>query len=388
MISLVIRVVLAGLLILSPVLSVAADEPVYPAYVQAAQSLVEKASSRAADLQNFTDEVLIARNFIRNAEAEYKKNLSWTGTLDPKAEPTVRYFSAMAELQASVVLSRAGKISQQQERSRLEGQVAELKSRIKIFDDKNAEISRLRDEAGRSSSSIADLTKQLASAKDENGRLALRVASLEADLGARTLTGSAADQKIAGQMAEIQSLKQSVLTAGAELDKARAEITRLKRDVASLAAAKGAVESQSREQIEALNRHKEFVSEVGSLGGVLKPGSDTMTVIFVRSAMLKSPKNDMLTAEGEKTLGKISELLKKYSEYRAKLKVHGFGQPAKSEDASATDRMARLIREALLEKGKFDPAAVEALGAGSAEPIYPKSNPEGNKRVEVTFVKK
>ena len=53
-----------------------------------------------------------------------------------------------------------------------------------------------------------------------------------------------------------------------------------------------------------------------------------------------------------------------------------------------TDRVARLIRGAVVEKGKFDPAVVEALGAGTSEPIYPKSNTEGNRRVEITFVKK
>jgi outer membrane protein OmpA-like peptidoglycan-associated protein len=169
-------------------------------------------------------------------------------------------------------------------------------------------------------------------------------------------------------------------------EQARSEIGRLKADLASLAAAKGVVESQSKEQIDSLNRQNNFMAEVGKLGGVIKAGSDNMTVIFVRSAILKAPKNDTLTADGGKALQRIADLLKAYPEYRVKLKVHGFG-PAHNEDASATDRMARLIREALLAKGKFDLAVVEALGVGSVEPIYPK-NPEGNRRVEVTFVKR
>jgi outer membrane protein OmpA-like peptidoglycan-associated protein len=112
-----------------------------------------------------------------------------------------------------------------------------------------------------------------------------------------------------------------------------------------------------------------------------------MTVIFARSSMIKAPKNDATTADGDKMIVQVTDLLKRYPEYRIKIKVHGFGQ-GKTEDASATDRMARLIREALIEKGTLEPSGVEALGAGSAEPIYPKNNPEGNRRVEVTFVKR
>ena len=52
-----------------------------------------------------------------------------------------------------------------------------------------------------------------------------------------------------------------------------------------------------------------------------------------------------------------------------------------------SDRMARLIRNSMLDKGRLAAADVDVLGVGVAEPIYPKSNKEGNRRVEVTFVK-
>ena len=50
--------------------------------------------------------------------------------------------------------------------------------------------------------------------------------------------------------------------------------------------------------------------------------------------------------------------------------------------------MARFIREGLLNKGKLEQATVEALGVGSAEPALAKNNVEGNRRVEIIFVKK
>ncbi len=363
--NILVYFIFAAITLLTP-LAALAEEPTYPDYIQKAQSLVEKASSRASDLNSFTDEVLIARNFIRNAEAEYKKNVSWTGKLDAKVEATIRYYSAVAELQASVVLSRVGKITQEKERARLESQTADVKARIKVFDDKNAEIAKL--------------SKSLAACTNEN-----------AGLSTASAVGASAEQKVIALTGQIEILKQSLAAAegkSAELDKARTEIAALKANIATLTAQKGASESQSKEQIDALNRQKDFSDDVGKLGGVIKPGSDNMTVIFVRSGMIKAPKNDKLTPEGEKAIERVAEMLKKFPEFRIKLKVHGFGAPAKTEDAAATDRMARLIREVLLEKGKFEPATVEALGAGSAEPIYPKTNVEGNRRVEITFVKR
>ena len=365
-----------------------AEEPVYPEYLRNARIVVDKAEAKSLELSRFTDDVLIARNFIRNSEAEYKKHLGWSGKIDPVAEPTVRYFAAMAEIQASIVLARAGKISQDNERSRLEKLLAEVKSKIKVFDDKNAEIVALK-------KGITELNSALLVIKDEKDQLTTRSSALGSDMTLKTTALATAERRAAALSSELDSCakaltasekKAAQIAAGEE--QYHSEVIRLKADLAALAAAKGVAESQSKEQIESLNRQKDFVAEVGKLGGVIKAGSDNMTVIFVRSAMLKAPKNDKMTAEGDKALQKIAELLLKYPEYRVKLKVHGYGSPPKSEDASATDRMARLMREALLVKGKFDPTVVEALGAGSVEPIYPKNNPEGNRRVEVTFVKK
>lgn len=365
-----------------------AEEPLYPEYVRNARNLVEKAETKSLGSNSFTDEILIARNFIKNSEAEYKKHLGWTGKLDPAAEPAVRYFAAMAEIQASIVLAKVGKIFQEKELNRLDRQLAEVKSKIKVFDDKNAEIAAIK-------KGLTELNTAFLALKEEKDQLTAKSSALGSDMSVKSTALTSAERRISSMSSDLASCvkalalsEKKVAQLSADQEQARSEIGRLKAELASLAAAKGMAESQSKEQIESLNRQKDFLAEVGKLGGVIKTGSDNMTVIFLRSAMLKTPKNASLTAEGSKTVQRISELLIKYPEFRVKLKVHGFGQPAKSEDAAATDRMARLIREVLIEKGKFDPAVVEALGAGAAEPIYPKNNPEGNRRVEVTFVKR
>ena len=384
--------VVCAVCFVSATYSAAADQ--MPDYMLKAQSLIAQANSKAAGLNEFSDAVLIGQNYLRRAEAEYKKNLSW-GKVEQKAEPTVRYYADMARIQASIVLSQVGKIEQEKEQLRLEGLINEVKAKLKVFDDKTASITTLKGELVKRDSVLAALQatsaeqkKQLENKQLEIDRLTNKVSSLTAALLAAEakIKGGATELKI-GQEATA-ALGQKLTDVTKNLDASKAETARLRGELAALAAQKGAVESQSQEQIQALKRSQEFLAEVGKLGGVIKTGSDSMTVMFTRSAMIKAPKNDTLTAEGANVVARIAAVLKDYPEFRVKLKVHGFGQPAKNEDPSATDRMARLIREALLVKGKFDPATVEALGAGAVEPIYPKNNPEGNRRVEVTFVKR
>lgn len=360
-------------------------ETTYPAYLLKAQSIVEKAASAAGDGLS-SDDILIAKNFILNAETEYKKHLTWTGKLEPAAEPTVQYFASMAELQASIVLSKAARLQQEKDLKRIEAESAVVKAKIKVFDNKNEEIAGLK-------KGIIELNGELLATKKEREQLLAKVATLEGGVSSASTDLKSTQQKVAILTAESErctvSLSASEKKVGeltVELQKNGVEIATLKQEITALAAAKGISETQSKERIEALKRQKEFVSKVSLLGGVVKPGSENMTVVFSRASLLSSPKNDKLTAEGVKVVTSLSDLLTAYPEYRIKLKVHGFGTPAKNEDASATDRMARMIRESVLTSGKFEPTRVEALGVGTAEPAY-KKNIEGNRRVELIFVK-
>ena len=360
-----------------------AANPDFPEYIIRAQTMLDQAETKAGQLNDYADDVLIGKNYLRYAESEYKNNLSW-GKLDQKAEPTVRYYSEMAQLQARIILSRVEKIAQDKERSRLESQTVQLKNRIKVFEDKNAVITSLKGELGKRETAIAELNN--------------KIASLNADLESKSATGSSASKKVAELSVEVQTLKSSLAASERKsveiatelenqkknVDKANAEIARLKVDLAQT----GAEASKGQEQVQALNRAQQFLAEVGKLGGVLKSGADSITSIFTRASLIKTGKNVTITTAGDKLALALAELLKNYPEYRAVVKVHGFGQPVKSEDATATDQMARLLREVTVGKGKLEPASIEALGVGQTSPVYPKSNPEGNRRVEITFLKK
>lgn len=344
----------------------AADEPL-PAYLQQAQTAVAQVLSKGSELPDLKDDILIAQNSLRNAEAEYKKNLGWSGKLDQKVEPTVRYLADVARLQASVLLARLGKLDQEQEKTRLDGLIAANKAKIKIFDDLVAQVKTLKKQS-------ADQTSQVSS-------LNAKVASLNAELSAKGSAITSSDQKTNDLLKALDEQKKATTSSEQRVAVLTQELEGLKQQTAQLQA--------TGEQLAAEKRIKAFEAEVGKLGGIVKTTAAGLSVTFPRSQMLKvTGKSTTLTPAGDAMVGKVAELIKTNPEYRIKLRVHGFGQPNRHEDAAATDHMARLIREALLNKGKLEQATVEALGVGSAEPAFPKNNVEGNRRVEIIFVKK
>lgn len=364
-----IRAALAALFVGSlAVPQVWAKEPALPDFLETANTTVTTAATAGNAYPELADDILIAKNSIRTANAAYEKNLgTFSGKLDAKAEPAVRQLAETARLQAALVIARAGAREQDKERNRLEGAIRATKAKIKIFDDLVAQVKNLKKLSSDQASQIASLDA--------------KVASLNAELSAKGSVITSSDQKTANLLKALDEQKKATASSEQRVAVLNQELESLKQQAAQLQA--------TGEQLSAEKRIKAFEAEVGKLGGIVRTTAAGLSVSFPRAQLLKiTGKSTSLTAGGDVTVAKVAALLKTYPEYRLKLRVHGFGQPARNETPAATDQMARLARETLLTKGALDPASVEALGVGAAEPVYPKNNVEGNRRVEFIFVKK
>lgn len=339
-----------------------------PDYLETATTTVNTAASVGGSYPELADDILIAKNSIRNAQAEYEKNLgTFSGKLDEKAEPIVRQLAETARLQAALVIAKAGARNQEKERNRLESLIRATQAKIKVFDDLVTQVRELKKQT-------SDQTAKIAS-------LEAKIASLEAELKAKGSAITSSDQKTANLLKALDEQKKATASSEQRVAALTQELDTLKQQTARL--------QVSREQLAAEKRIKEFEAEVGKLGGIVKPTTAGLGITFPRAQLLKTTgKSTTLTPDGTTVATKLVSLLKAYPEYRIKLRVHGFGQPARSEDTAATDQMARFTRDWLLEKGRLDQDDVEALGVGAAEPLYPKNNVEGNRRVEIIFVKK
>ncbi len=335
--------------------SVFAQDEGKPAYIEKAKSSVEKLLARGAETKDFADDVLAAQNYLKLAETEYTKSLGWTGKVKEGAEPTIRHYATMAELTATVVFSRLEKINQDKERARLEKLISETKARIKIFDDKNAEIVKLKGD-------VNNLSKELALLKTDKANLSGHV--------------DASDTKIA-------TLEKDI----AEKNKALEELKRVKDELKAIESQKGMEFVEVQARLRAMSKAKEFLIEVSKMGMITKASEEGVTLMLPRTAFIKAtPKGPGLSSEADKNISTLSVLMQKFPEYKITLKVFGFGQPAKNENAKATEQMAKVIKDALAGKGKMNAALIEAIGAGPVSPLFPKSAAELNKRVEITFI--
>ena len=107
----IIFLLIFGICATLPVAAAWSKEPALPDYLENANAQVTNAAIVAGNYPELADDILIARNTIRNALNEYEKNLgAFTGKLDKQAEPTVRQLAETARLQAALVTAKANTI--------------------------------------------------------------------------------------------------------------------------------------------------------------------------------------------------------------------------------------------------------------------------------------
>ncbi|PKN18489.1 MAG: hypothetical protein CVU71_13460 [Deltaproteobacteria bacterium HGW-Deltaproteobacteria-6] len=333
--------------------------------MQKAKSSVEKILSRSHETKPFTADVESAQNYLKKAEAELKAKTNWRGKVEEAAIPTVKHYANMAEVMCQVVLSRLEKVNQEQENSRLEKLIPETEAKIKIFDAKNKEIKLLKDELAKPRGDMKNISSELSALKLEKISIAKEVSSLKADNA--NLTG-----QVAALNGVVTSLRNDVV------DK-----TKTIEDLKTLQSQKGEDAVKIQNKVRELNKVSSFWQAVSKMDALSKMTATGMTLIIPRHDLIKTPAMKLAPGSGI-IIDSIADLIKRYPDVKAQLKVYGFGKPDKTENTKATENMAGMLKEAFVKAGVAT-AGISASGAGTAEPLYSKSAVEENKRVEITF---
>ena len=344
--------------------------------MQKARSSVEKILSRSHETKPFTADVQSAQNYLNKAESELKNNTNWRGKTSDAAVPTIKHYANMAEIMCQVVLSRLEKANQEQENTRLEKLIPETEARIKIFDDKNREITLLKEELAKPKGDTKNVSGELSALKLDKINMLKEVASLKAEKA--NLTG-----QVEALNGVVVSLKNDVVDKTKKNDELNAENNKLKEDMKALESQKGEDGVKTQNKVKELNKITSVWHDVNKINVLSKLTATGITLIIPRHDLIKIP-TLKLAPESEIIIGNIAALMKKYPEIKAQLKVHGFGKPDKTENTKATEQMAGMLKEALLQRG-VAAANLDVSGAGSSTPLYSKSAVEENKRVEITF---
>lgn len=295
--------------------------------IQKARTVIEKTTARSDELKVPAAELQKARTYLGNAQVALDKNTSWRGKLNPAVLPDILYWAEMAEITASTGMARLEKISHERENVRLEKAIPETEAKIKVFADKEEEIRRLRDQAGKPPSEMKSLSGELASLR----------------------------------------------TARTGLEK---DIARLKAESEGL-----------KKQVNSLTRTVEFQRSLEKLAYLSRPSNKGTTLVIPRDDLIRTAAkgSSSLAPQAALHIQRIADLVKAYPGTRLAVAVHGSGKPVRAEDQRATNAMAQMIRKAFLIAGVAD-SAVEASGAGTSEPLFAKGAGDANRRVEIRLI--
>lgn len=157
----------------------AADKPDYPTQLHAAKNAIEETAAKVGNYPLALAEIEKARASLKRAEQAYDKGHQWMGLggLKPEAEQEVKHNLLMVEMATTLAGSRAAKGRNEEEAAVLDKQLAALKARVKLLEDRKAEEERLRLAAQKGDAA----TKELAGAKADNAKLLTQIEQLTAD---------------------------------------------------------------------------------------------------------------------------------------------------------------------------------------------------------------
>lgn len=174
--------VLLGLAMLVSVLaslSCAAAEPDLSAQLAAKKISIEEVAAKVGNYPQALAEMEKARVSLKNAEQAYDKGRQWMGLrgLKPEAEQEVRHHLQMVDMASSLAVFRAAKGRNDEELAAVDKQLATVKARVKLLEERKAEEERLR----QSLQKCEAAAKESAAQKTDAAKQAAQVEQLTAD---------------------------------------------------------------------------------------------------------------------------------------------------------------------------------------------------------------
>ena len=346
--------------------------------IQKVKSTIEKAQDKSEEAKTSLKELQKAREYLKQAETELNINKNWIGSVKKEAEPLITHYIEMADINASIALSRLEKINQEKENARLEKLIPELEAKIKVFDDKNIEIQRLKAELEKPCGEIRNVNSEIARLKKEKSESDNQVSQLKA-----------ANEKLSGK---IEALNELIVTVRKDLaekikviDNLSADNRLLKDNVKNLELQKGSDFVAIQAELMSVRAKLKLINTFAKIGLLSRTSDDGFTFIIPRKKLIKtSAKSIALSSESEYFVSECTEILKSFPGSQLLIKVHGFGKPASIEGDKATMHMAVLLKNLFTTKG-IDESFIQVFGAGTAEPLFSKAALEENRCAEITI---
>lgn len=151
----------------------AADKTDYPAKIAAAKSGIEELAAKVGNYPQALAELEKARAFLKKAEQSYDKGRQWMGLggLKPEAEQEIAHNLQMVDSAMVLAVSRAAKGRADEEDAAIDRQVAVVKGRVKLLEERKQGEEKLRQDLQKCEAA----TKELGSVKADQQKLATQL---------------------------------------------------------------------------------------------------------------------------------------------------------------------------------------------------------------------
>ena len=155
----------------------AGDKPKSLSQIEAARAAVDAFAKKAGDNKLVASDLESAGTILKRSEETFANGRSMfgLGDVNPEAGQDIKLDTDLVELYLTLGQTRLDKARAADELVAMNGQVAKMKAKVKVFDDRKAELEKLR--AGMEK--FEATSKDLAAAKAENARLLERTGKIE-----------------------------------------------------------------------------------------------------------------------------------------------------------------------------------------------------------------
>ena len=169
--------IIACLIILAAPIAAQADEKAKAqSQIEAAKAAVDAFAKKSKDSKLVAQDLENARAVIKRSEEIFASNRSMfgLGDISPETAAGVKHLTDLVDMHLTLGQSRMDSVKAGEELTLLSGQVAKVRAKVKVFEDRKAELEKLR----AVSNKYEALVKETEQLKANNAQLAAKESKL------------------------------------------------------------------------------------------------------------------------------------------------------------------------------------------------------------------
>lgn len=171
-----LKIIACLLLLAAPTASLADEKTKAQGQIEAAKAAIEAFARKSKDNKLVAQDIEAARSAMKRSEESLASNRSMfgLGDISPETAGSVKHLTDLVDMHLTLGQSRLDSAKAAEELNLLSAQVAKVKARVKVFEDRKAELERLRGVQVK----YEALLKEMEQLKSEKEQLAAKEAKL------------------------------------------------------------------------------------------------------------------------------------------------------------------------------------------------------------------